>query len=61
LTIQRLERSLYKLGCSINTLRNKEGTGHGRIFLPNVSKDEARLAIESMGIISEFLLSKLEE
>ncbi|MFW6311905.1 MAG: abortive infection family protein [Nanoarchaeota archaeon] len=58
---KRLERSLYELGCAVNTLRNKEGIGHGRIFLPNVSEDEARLAIESIGIISEFLLSKLEE
>lgn len=58
---KRLERSLYELGCAVNTLRNKEGTGHGRIFLPNVSEDEARIAVESIGIISEFLLSKLEE
>ncbi len=57
----RLEVSLYSLGCAVNNLRNKQGTGHGRPFLPSVSDIEAKAAIESMGMISEFLLSKLKE
>lgn len=57
----RLEISLYELGCAVNNLRNKQGTGHGRPFLPSVSIIEAKGAIESMGVISEFLLSKLSE
>lgn len=57
----RLEIQLYELGCAVNNLRNKEGTGHGRPFLPTVTEIEAKTAIESMGIISEFLLSKLKE
>lgn len=56
---KRIEIALYELACSINALRNKEGTGHGRPFLPKVSEEEAKLAIESIGIISEFLLAKL--
>lgn len=56
---KRVERALYELACSINKLRNKEGTGHGRPFLSTVSESEAKMAIESMGLISEYLLSKL--
>jgi len=52
---------LYELGCAVNNLRNKQGTGHGRPFLPTVSDNEAKAAIESMGMISEFLLNKLKE
>lgn len=55
----KMEVSLYQLGCSINMLRNKAGTGHGRPFVPEISNDDARLAIEGMAIISEHLLNKL--
>ena len=57
----RLEVSMYELGCAVNNLRNKQGTGHGRPFLPTVTYIEAKAAIESMGLISELLLSKLKE
>ncbi|MBT2684897.1 abortive infection family protein [Bacillus sp. ISL-37] len=55
---QRFEASLYELGCSINNLRNKEGTGHGRPFLTTITDSEAKAAIESMGMISAFLMNK---
>lgn len=55
----KMERSLYDLACSINRLRNNEGTGHGRPFLPDVTDEEAKVAIESIGIISEYLLTKI--
>lgn len=58
---QRLEVSLYELGCSVNMLRNKVGTGHGRPFLPSISDSEAKAVIESMGVVSEFLINKLKE
>lgn len=57
----KLERALYELGCSINKLRNKEGTGHGRPFSSSVTEHEARVAIESIGVISEFLLAALKK
>lgn len=57
----RFENSMYELGCSVNNLRNKQGTGHGRPFLPEITDIEAKAAIESMGIVSEFLLNKLKE
>ena len=57
----RVESALYELGCAVNALRNKEGTGHGRPFLPTVTAAQARAAIESMGIIAEMLLAALED
>jgi len=54
---KRIERAIYELACAINQLRNKEGTGHGRPWLPTVTDSEGKMAIESMGIIAERLLS----
>lgn len=56
---KRVERSAYELGCSLNALRNKEGTGHGRPWVSSVTQAEARFAIESMGNIASLMLSKL--
>jgi hypothetical protein len=53
---REFERSMYSLGCAVNRLRNKEGTGHGRPFLPTLSEHEARSAIEAMGLVAQFLL-----
>jgi abortive infection Abi-like protein len=54
---RRLERSLYEAGCSINALRNKQGTGHGRPWVAALSDFEARAAIQVMGIVSGYLLA----
>jgi hypothetical protein len=53
----RLQRALYEAGCAVNALRNKDGTGHGRPWLPTVSDGDARAAVQLMGIVSGFLLS----
>lgn len=53
---RRIERAMYELACGINQLRNKQGTGHGRPWLPSVTDAEARIATELMGIIAERLL-----
>lgn len=55
----RMERALYELACGVNRLRNREGTGHGRPFLPSVTPQQAKTAIESMGVIAEYLLAAL--
>jgi hypothetical protein len=52
----KIERAMYDLAVAINSLRNKEGIGHGRPWLPSVTVEEARIAVESMGIVSEYLL-----
>jgi hypothetical protein len=53
-----VERRLFEAGCAINRLRNKEGTGHGRHFPPNVSEAQARTAIQTMGAIAGLLLER---
>ena len=57
---RRVERSLYEAGCAVNALRNKIGTGHGRPFLPSLSDDEARAAVQLVGIVSGLLLRALK-
>lgn len=54
-----IERNLFELACSINKLRNKQGTGHGRPFLPDLSVFESHEAIRLTGIISEKLMNQL--
>jgi hypothetical protein len=58
---KRLERTLYDVGCAINSLRNKQGTGHGRPWLPSVTISQGRLAIQQMGVIAEYMLSELKK
>lgn len=53
---QKLQCSLYDSACAVNSLRNKQGTGHGRPWLPAVTDQEARSAIQLIGIVSELLL-----
>jgi len=57
----RLHRALYDAACAINTLRNKEGTGHGRPWLPNVTPDESRHAVQVMGTVTELMLMNLKK
>lgn len=57
---RRLERALFEAACSVNTLRNREGTGHGRPWLPSVKPHEARMAVEVIGLVSEYLLLALK-
>lgn len=59
--IERLDAALYQAACAVNTLRNKEGVGHGRPFVSTVTGPQARLAIETMGIVAERLLNALRE
>ena len=54
---RRVERALYEAGCAVNALRNRQGTGHGRPWLPSISEGEARAAIQLIGIVSGFLLT----
>ena len=58
--MQRLERSFYEAACAVNTMRNKEGTGHGRPWLPAITDNQAKMAVQLMGMVSELLLDKLD-
>lgn len=55
----RLQRALYEAACALNTLRNKEGTGHGRPWPPNIGAEEARHAVQLMGSVAELMLREL--
>lgn len=57
--IMKYERALFELGCSVNSIRNKEGTGHGRPFLPTITQEEAANATQSIGIVADYMLQKL--
>lgn len=57
----KVQRTMFELACSINALRNKVGTGHGRPWLPNVSDIEARAAVQFMGTIAEWMLNTLDD
>ncbi|EKN4748084.1 abortive infection family protein [Yersinia enterocolitica] len=55
-----MERGLYHSAIGINRLRNKQGSGHGRPWLPSITGSEAKAAIEMAGIIAGYMLDKLE-
>ena len=57
---RKIEGALYEAGCAVNSLRNKEGTGHGRPWVPSVTLDQAKLAVQQMGIIAEYMLATLK-
>lgn len=56
---RKIERAMFEMACAVNGLRNKQGTGHGRPWLPSVSDAEAKTAIEIMGTIAEAILMRL--
>ncbi|MDQ4142341.1 MAG: abortive infection family protein [Actinomycetota bacterium] len=56
-----LSVSLYELGCAVNRLRNKVGTGHGRPFLPDLTDAEVRAATEAAGLVAGRLLDALDD
>ncbi|HVI58387.1 MAG TPA: abortive infection family protein [Luteimonas sp.] len=56
---RRMERAAYELGCALNALRNKEGTGHGRPWISSVTPSQARFSVESMGNIVSLMLDAL--
>ncbi|MCP6571038.1 abortive infection family protein, partial [Klebsiella pneumoniae] len=47
-----MERGMFNTAIGINKLRNKQGTGHGRPWLPTIKESEAKAAIEMAGVIS---------
>jgi len=54
-----IERNMFAIACSINKLRNKQGTGHGRPFTPDLSNNEAIDAIRMMGVIANKMMNGL--
>lgn len=56
---KRMERAAYELGCALNALRNKQGTGHGRPWVSSVTSSQASFSVESMGNIASLMLDAL--
>ena len=56
---EQLDLALYELACAVNRLRNREGTGHGRPFLPSVTQSQARTAVQCMGLVAARLLESI--
>jgi hypothetical protein len=52
--------SLYELGCAVNRLRNRAGSGHGRPFVPDLTAAEIRAATEVAGLVAGRMLDALE-
>lgn len=57
----RLQRALYDAACAVNTLRNKQGAGHGHPWLPTINAEEARHVTQVMGIVADLLLRTMKE
>jgi len=58
--VRDYERAVFHMAVAINRVRNEEGTGHGRLCLSALSAEESRSIIESVGVVAEFLLSRLD-
>jgi hypothetical protein len=56
---EQMDLALFELACAVNRLRNRQGTGHGRPFLPTVTQSLSRAAVQSMGLVAARLLDAL--
>jgi len=54
-----VERQLFAASCAVNRLRNREGTGHGRPFLPSISDHDAAIVTQMMGTVAQLLLDRI--
>lgn len=58
--IKEYERAIFQTAISINKVRNREGTGHGRLCITSLTQGESHSIIESVGVVAEFLLMRLK-
>ena len=59
--IKDYERAIFNMAIMINRVRNKEGTGHGRLCITELSENESHSIIQSVGIVADFMLNRLNE
>lgn len=59
--VKSIERGLFLSALGVNRVRNKQGSGHGRPWLPTLANEEAKAAIELVGTVSAYLLAKLSK
>ena len=58
--IKDFERAIFHMATAINRVRNKEGTGHGRLCVSGLKDYEGLNIIQSVGVVAEFLLNRLK-
>lgn len=57
--VRGLERAMFATAMSVNRVRNKQGTGHGRPWLPALTAIEAKASLDVVGTVAAYLLAKL--
>ena len=56
-----MERGMYQVAVGVNRLRNKQGTGHGRPWVADITSAEAEAAIVLSGTVAGYMLDKLKK
>lgn len=56
-----MERGMYLAAVGVNRLRNKQGSGHGRPWVADITPAESEAAIELAGTVASYMLDKLKE
>jgi hypothetical protein len=57
---EQFDAALFQVAQAVNAMRNRDGTGHGRPWLPEVTEEEARLAVQAIGVVADHLLVRLD-
>lgn len=57
----RVVQALHVLGMEINSLRNAQGTGHGRATLPELTELQSRVTAEAAAVVASLLLLSLDD
>lgn len=52
---------LWKIAKAVNELRNLEGTGHGRAFLPATPAVTARAVVQAAAVLGQVMLTTLDQ
>ena len=52
---------MYQVAVGVNRLRNKQGTGHGRPWVADITSAEAEAAIVLSGTVAGYMLDKLKK
>ncbi|MDV5047604.1 abortive infection family protein [Vibrio diabolicus] len=59
--VAEYEKAMFNMALAINRVRNKEGTGHGRISVTKLSDTESENIVQMVGVIADFLLHRLSQ
>lgn len=59
-TVREIYDGLWKVARAVNELRDKTGTGHGRIEQSEVSPEVARMVVQAVGLLDALMLDTLD-